>query len=464
MHIGIIGAGPGGYEAALYAAKLGARVTLIEERALGGTCLNRGCIPTKAFLAAAERLHDVKNAAAFGVECGDAQADFKAARERKDKIVGDLVRGIEYLMNAGKVTVIAGRGILAGNDDARAVRVTPGGGTEAARDIPCDAVILATGSVPAAPPIFQTDGVQSITSDEALALDRAPSSIIIAGGGVIGCEMGQFFRRMGSEVTIIEMMSRLLPLEDADCSKHIERQFKKERIKLLCSKTIAAVEKNAEGVTVTLQSGEVLKAEKLLAATGRAPAAKNIGLESASIVPDAKCFIPVDGFMQTGARGVYAIGDIVATPQLAHVAAKEGWTAVEHILSAAQAVPMSYKAIPRCVYTDPQAACVGITEEQAREQGIDYRAGTFNMIALGKARASGKTEGFAKLLADANDVLIGAALVGAHATEMITTLTLAVAHGLTASQLGACVFPHPALSEAIMEAAHDIHAKSIHKA
>jgi dihydrolipoamide dehydrogenase len=479
MHIVILGSGPGGYEAALYAsrrakdAKQDARITLVEERELGGTCLNRGCIPTKALLASAECLVSAKNTTAFGITPGGTPtADFSAIIGRKDKIVAALTGGIEYLMNAANVTVVKGRGTLTATGDSRnAVRITTAAGEES--EISCDKIIIATGSAPASPALFQIDGKQVITSDEALSLGEIPASIVIAGGGVIGCEIGQFFRRMGSDVSIVEMMGRLLPLEDADCSKQLERQFRRERIKVLCARSIASVQKTDSSVKVILESadgqkgGETLEAEKLLVSIGRRPATKDIGLEGAGISVDEKGYVPVNRYMQTKIPGIYAIGDIVASPQLAHVASKEAFVAVEHIFADSgdsEPEPVSYKAVPRCVYTDPEIACVGLTEEQAGERGIAYRTGKFNLVALGKAKTSGKTDGFVKLVVGEDDAIIGAAIAGAHATEMISALTLAVEYGLSARQIGACMFPHPTLGEAVMEAAHDVHQKSIHKA
>jgi dihydrolipoamide dehydrogenase len=448
MKILIIGAGPGGYEAALYAAKRGADVTLVEQNRLGGTCLNAGCIPTKSLLASTDALYAVEQAGNFGISAAVNGRDFAAVYARKDKVVSGLVSGIDYLMNAAKVHVVYGRGVLV---DSSTVRVQ-----KDEELFTADSIILATGSVPSVPEVFIHDSEFVLNSDEVLSLTDAPSSIIIVGGGVIGCEIGQFLRRMGSDVVIIEMMPHLLPLEDSDCAKVLERRFRRERIQFVCGKGVKTVEKTASSVRVVLEDGSSYEAQKALVATGRSPATKGIGLETAGITADKRGYIPVDDFMRTSVPGIYAIGDIVATPQLAHVAAKEGLTAVDHIFGDAHA--MSYNAVPRCVYTDPEVACVGLTEDDAQKNGVTYSAGRFDFIALGKAKTSGKTDGFVKILVDEHDVVLGASITGAHATELIQTLTLAVELRLTSAQIGGCIFPHPTMSEAIMEAAHNAHS------
>lgn len=457
MDITIIGAGPGGYEAAIYASKLGAQVTLVEQRAVGGTCLNVGCIPTKALLAAKEALDTVKTALSYGIHVeGGCEARLTEIIARKDKVVDGLVKGVEYTLEAAGVKLLRGRGTIAGETT---VEVTlPDGGKEV---VQTDAIILATGSCPAVPGFIRTDGQRVITSDEILAQTEPPQSLLILGGGVIGCEIGQFLSAMGTQVTILEMEPHLLPHEDQETAKALERQFRKDKIKVLCGKTVTAVETTNGGVAVTLEGDTQLEAAQLLVAVGRRPNTRELGLERVSITPDKRGYIPVDKHMHTGMGKIYAIGDIVATPQLAHVAAKEGFAAVDHILGRVSS--MTYHAVPRCVYTQPEVAAVGLTESALQRAGTPYHKGSFSFTANGKAKAAGHTDGFVTVLADDNDILVGACVVGHHATELLQVLTLGVQQKLTATAVGDSIFPHPTMSEAIMEALHDVHGMSVHK-
>ena len=457
MKITIIGAGPGGYEAAIYAAKQGHEVTLVEKSQFGGTCLNRGCIPTKALLAVTNTLESIRAASGYGVEVsGEILPSFAKAYERKDQIVSNLRSGVAYLLNSNKVNVVKGYGRL---DGVGRVAVTKADGT--VETIEANHIILATGSTAMVPALFPYDGERVITSDEVLSLNKAPASLLIIGGGVIGCEVGQFMRRMGVDVTIVEMLDCLLPMEDKDISRQIEKKFKKEGIKIVCGVGVTAMSTENDHVRVSLQNGDELSAEKVLVSIGRKSATADIGLEMVGIKPDAKGFIHVDEFMRTAIPGIYAIGDIVPSPQLAHVAAQEGFTAVDHISGKDKKI--SYRAIPRCVYTSPEVAAVGITETEASKRGMTLGKGSYDFRTLGKAQASGKTEGFVKVLVDENDVIVGGAIVGADATDMLHTLTIAVEMGITAEKLGQTVFPHPTMCEAVLEALHDVHKMSVHK-
>ncbi len=452
----MIGAGPGGYEAAIYAAKKGAQVTLIEKKQLGGTCLNVGCIPTKALLASAEALETAQQAKEYGILAKNPAADYAAVVARKDKVVAGLQRGIELTLEKNGVTLLRGEGSFYGNNT---VLVQNAG--EPDRLLEPDAVIIATGSKAAVPPFIPYDGTAILTSDEVLSLTKAPESMLIVGGGVIGCEIGQFLCRMGTKVTVVEMLPHLLPPEDADTAAVLERRFRREKIKAVCGSKIQSVEKTAAGVAATLEDGTVLEAQKMLVATGRSPYTAGLNLAAAGIETGRGGFIGVDENMRTSAPDIYAIGDVVATPQLAHVAVKEGFAAVDAIFGQPSAV--RYSAVPRCVYTHPEVASVGVTERELEEKGLKCSVGRFDFMGIGKAKASGKTEGFAKVLVDENDRIIGAAIVGAGATEMLQTLTLAVDLGLTAKAVGDCIFPHPTMSEVVMEALHDVHGNSIHK-
>ncbi|KNZ43575.1 dihydrolipoyl dehydrogenase [Acetobacterium bakii] len=456
MKVVVIGAGPGGYEAAIYAAKRGCEVTLIEKERLGGTCLNKGCIPTKALLAVTDTLATVKKASVFGIEIQAVSNNFGYAFDRKNAVVNGLINGIDYLMEANGVNIINGIGQLKNNNTV-IVHKTDG----AREEILTDKIILATGSVPSKPSFLNYNKNSVVTSDEILELAEQPKSIIIVGGGVIGCEIGQFLKRMGTEVTIVELMDHLLPFEDADVAKQLERQFKKEKIKVITKKKVESVNVTESGVQVVLQDGVEIEAEKLLISIGRQPFTVGLGLENTNIMVSERGLIEVDQKMRTSIEGIYAIGDIVNSPQLAHVASKEALTAVDDICG--DGIEISYKAVPRCVYTDPEIACVGMTEEQAKNKSIVYTIGSFNFAALGKAKASDKTTGFVKVIVNQNDEIIGGEIVGAHGTDMLQVLTLAIDLGLTAKQVGQSIFPHPTLSEGIMEALHDVHKRSVHK-
>lgn len=462
MKITVIGAGPGGYEAAIYAAKKGAEVVLVEKDQVGGTCLNRGCIPTKAFLASYDILKAVEEADEFGIHL-DAEPviNYEEILARKNKVMGSLIKGIQFLCEKAGVTIVKGTGSL---KDAKTVVVTKEDGT--VEEIATDYIILATGSVPVAPAFFKVDHKHVVTSDEVLDFDRAPESMILVGGGVIGCEIGQFLKGMGTEMTIVEALPRLMATMDEDVSKQIARQFKKDKIKVICGDGIAEVIPGDNSATVKLQSGKELTAEYVLVAVGRAPYTEGLGLENAGVEMADRGRVAVDDHMKTNVDNIYAIGDIVPSAQLAHVASKEGCLAVDNIFGADKA--MAYNAIPGCVFTNPELASCGTLEKdliaEGKELDKDYRIGTFDFKGLGKAQASGHITGFVKVIADMNDVIIGAEIVGARASDMLQVLTTAVACGLTVEQVGNSIFPHPTMCEAIMEALHDVHHMSVHKA
>lgn len=455
MKIVVIGGGPGGYVAALKAAMLGADVTLVEKERVGGTCLNVGCIPTKSLLASSDVLETVREAKNYGIHIeGEAEANFSEIMKRKDKIVDQLVKGIEFLFDKKGVKLINGFGSLL---DRNKVQVTKEDGeTEI---IEADKVILATGSVPIVPPIFPYDGIRIITSDEALSLEKIPESMIILGGGVIGCEFGQFFGKLGTKVTIVEMVDQLLPLEDKDVAKQLERALKRDKIKIMTGNKINKCEVKEDKVVAYLEDDKVIEAEIMLISVGRKPYLENLGLENVGIQTE-RGKILVNEKMETNIKGIYAIGDIVDSPFLAHVASKEGIVAAENACNKVKRV--SYKAVPRCIYTSPEIAAVGITEKEADANKIQYKIGKFDFRGLGKAQASGHFQGFVKILADNEDRIIGASIVGAHATDLLAELTLAVELGLTVEQVGDVIHPHPTLSEGIMEALHDIHKACVH--
>lgn len=456
MKIVVIGGGPGGYVAALKAALLGADVTVVEKGKVGGTCLNVGCIPTKALLACSDVLNHVKEAKKFGITIeGDISADFATIVERKEKVVTQLVKGIEYLFESRGVKLVRGAGRLVSNKE---VEVTKEDGTK--ESIQADKIILATGSIPVVPRFLPYDGKNVMTSDEVLNLKEQPKSIIIVGGGVIGCEIGQFLHRLGTEVKVVEMLPQLLPLEDEDTAKILQRSFKQEKIKFFVGDGISTVEVGEGKVVATLASGKKVEAEKMLVAIGRRPYTEGLGLEELGMEMDRGKVI-VNEYLETNIEGVYAIGDLTISPDLAHVASRQGIVAVENaVLDKKKKV--SYKAIPGCVFTEPEVASVGMKEKQAKDAGINYKVGKFDFRGLGKAQAMGKIQGFVKVITDEKDVIIGAAIIGERAADMLGELTVACELGLTAEQVGEVIHPHPTLCEGIMEALHDVHKQCVH--
>ncbi len=454
MKIIVIGGGPGGYVAALRAAILGAETILVEKDKVGGTCLNRGCIPTKALLQSTGCLEEVINSGRFGIYSGDVEFDYSTVIKRMNKLVVQLVGGVEFLLKKRGVKIIRGEGRLA--DRTTVVVTKKDCSTETIKG---DAVILAMGSKPVVHESFKYDGINVITSNEALAMETLPKSMIVLGGGVIGCEFGQAFKKMGSEVTILELDNRILPMEDQEASILLEKTLKKNGIKIVTAVKVENVKVVDGEVSVGLSNGEILNAEKMLISIGRKPATEGTGFEEVGIeMENGK--ILVDKKMQTSIKGCYAIGDIVNTPALAHVASREAAVAIDNAMG--RKSDITYHAVPRCVYTDPEIACVGMTEEQAKAKGINYKVGKFNLAGLGKAVLIDKTNGFVKIITDENEKLIGAVMVGPHATDMISELTVAIHLGLKAEQLGEVIHPHPTLAEAILEAVHDVKDESVH--
>ncbi|NLW70676.1 MAG: dihydrolipoyl dehydrogenase [Eubacteriaceae bacterium] len=459
MKIAVLGAGPGGYEAAIYAAKKGAEVVLIEKQTgeLGGTCLNRGCIPTKAFLASYDTLETVENAKDFGVNIsGEVTVDFKFIQDRKKKVVATLVKGIAFLMKKNGVSVLNGFGKLV---DRNTIDVTKEDGT--VETVKADYIILATGSVPSTPSTMGYDKKRIITSDEVLDFEEAPKSLILIGGGVIGVEIGQFLAKMGTEVSVVQSGKQLLPTMDEDVAKQLQRQFKKDKINVVLGARVNGAVNNGDNVTVTLDNGKELVADYALIATGRSPFTKGCGFEEAGVVMTPRGRVDVNEYLQTNYDNVYAIGDLIDTAMLAHVASWEGILAVDNIFGKGRKT--QYNAVPGCVFTNPEIAQVGATEAELVKAGKAYKVGTFDFKGLGKAMASGHTAGFVKVITDENDVLIGAAVVGARATDMMQVLTNAIFYGQTAEMVGAAIYPHPTMGEAVMEALHDLHGVSINK-
>ena len=457
MKVAVIGGGPGGYVAALKAAMLGAEVTVIEKNKLGGTCLNVGCIPTKALLASSDVLRTVKEAKNFGINVeGEIKPDFEAIVARKQKVTDELVAGIQFLFDKRGVKKIDGFGKLI---DKNTIEVTKDDGS--VEEVKADKIILANGSIPTVFPFMPYNGKNVITSDEVLSLEKLPKSMVIIGGGVIGSEIGQFYSSLGTKVTIIEVLPQILGRMDSDGAKALARQFKKDKIKVMCNVATDSFEVSDDIVKLNLNNGKSLEAEVVLLCTGRKPNLANSGVAEAGVKMTDRGFIEVNEYMETNLDGVYAIGDIIPGAMLAHVASAEGMVAAENAVKG-NSETVNYKSIPSCVYTEPEVAGVGKTEDELKAEGVEYHVGKFDFRGLGKAKAIGKIQGFIKVLVDKDDVIIGATLVGPHCTDLLTELSLAVGLGLKAKDVGKVIHAHPSLSEGIMEALHDVHGECVH--
>jgi dihydrolipoamide dehydrogenase len=472
----ILGAGPGGYVAALRAAQLGAAVTLVERDLVGGTCLNRGCIPTKVLLASAAALAHARAGEEFGfVVPGEVRPDLARMMERKERIVSQLRSGVETLLKRAGVQVLRGSGRLAGprtvvveQESADAEADRSGAHPERAVAVEADRIILATGSEPARLPAFDFDHPAILTSTEALELREIPSSMLIVGAGAIGCEFASFFAELGTQVTMVEMLAQMLPSEDLRLAKQFQAAYRKKGIQVLLKTKVDSIVKYGEQeVTARLSDGSEVTVEKVLVSVGRTPNTAGLGLDLAGVQADSRGYVMVDEYLETSAPGVYAIGDVNGGLLLAHVASHEGWVAVANALAddPAQRQKRDPRSTPSCTYAHPEVASVGLSEEQAREAGYEPVTGTYRFAALGKALALGEEAGYVQIVADKKtDQVLGASMMGPHVTDLIHEVALALHNGLTARQLGSTIHAHPTLAEAVMEAAHEVHGESVHVA
>jgi len=453
----VIGGGPGGYVAAIRGAQLGGKVALIEKDSLGGTCLNRGCIPTKALYYSALRVKAVKEAAEFGVDTGDVSFNMARAVERKDGIVDKLVGGVAGLLKGNGVEVLKGTGFIEG---AGKVRVKGENGE--AETISADAVIIATGSEPALIPVFNIDGKDVITSTEALNLTEVPESMLIIGGGVMGCEFATIFSAFGTDCIVVELLEGILATEERMVSRLIAKGFKAKGVTVMAGVQVEDVTVVGEKrVKTTLKDGRTFITEKVLVSIGRAFKSTGLGLDEAGIEVD-RGRVVVDERLETTVKGVYAIGDVTGKMLLAHVASTQGEIAAGNALG--KDLKMDYSVIPYGIFTDPEIASVGLKESDAKERGIELSVGRFPYAASGKAMGMGETDGFVQLLADkGSDVVLGASIVGGHATDIISEVALAVKAGLKVKDIMETVHAHPTLPELVLEAAGDAHGEAIHK-
>ncbi|HEY0319737.1 MAG TPA: dihydrolipoyl dehydrogenase [Pyrinomonadaceae bacterium] len=457
----VIGSGPGGYVAAIRGAQLGLKVAIVEkDKRLGGTCTLRGCIPTKALLMSAHVYEQMQHAKDFGVQASEIQLAFADVQKRKDKVVMKNSKGIEYLMKKNTITVFKGKGRLALPGK---VEVTGDDGQK--ETISTKNIIIATGSVVRPIPGFEVDGERIVNSDQILELKEVPKSLIVMGAGAVGVEFASVYSRFGSDTTIVELMPRLLPLEDEEVSKELEKSFRKRGLKSQVDTKLEKLEKTETGIRLTGKTSKgqdvVLEAEMLLVAVGRMAFLEGLGVEGTKIKVE-RGSIQVDEYCRTGEPNVYAIGDVIPTPLLAHLASKEGILAVEQI-AGEKAQPINLRHVPSCTYCDPEVASVGLTEAAARKEGYDVKVAKFPFSASGKARILGEEEGFVKIVSETKyDELLGVHIIGPHATELIAEACVALQLESTADELGRTMHAHPTIAEAVMEAAEGIHGLTIH--
>ncbi len=458
----IIGSGPGGYVAAVRAGQLGLKTAIVEKDArLGGTCLLRGCIPTKSMLKSAEVADMARHAEAFGITVGEVAVDMPAVLKRKDKVVKSNAGGVSYLMKKNKVDVHRGWGSLAGPGKVRVK------GDDGEQILETKNVILATGSDPRVLPGFEIDGERVMTSDELLELSEIPKHLLVLGAGAVGVEFASVFKSFGSEVTVVELMDRLVPVEDEEVSKEFGKIFKRRGIKVHTGTKLVDLERTEDGVRGRLEpvdggQAQSVSASHFLLAVGRKPLTDGIGLEDTQVEVE-RGFVHVDGHFRTAEPNVYAIGDIVAgTPLLAHAASAEGVTAVEHI-AGLNPPPIDYREVPGCTYSQPEVGSIGLTEKAAREAGHEVVVGKFPFSANGKAKVVDDTSGFVKIVAEAQyNQILGVHIIGPHATDLIAEAGPLIKLEYTVEELAKTIHAHPTLSEAIHEAAHATLGHALH--
>lgn len=452
----IIGSGPGGYVAAVRAGQLGLKTAVVERDALGGVCLNVGCIPTKALLHSADLLEEVHDGDRFGVKVKDVQFDLSAAMKHKQAVVKQSTDGVAFLMKKNKIDVYNGFGTLPGRGQVH-VRLNDGG----EKTLQTRNIIVATGAAPRTLPGIEFDEDRILSSTGMLDIKDVPRSLLVVGAGAIGVEFASMFKSFGSEVTLVEALPRIVPLEDEEVSAELAKVFQRRKIKVLTGAKLNGVDLSESQVIANIidKDGKEQKvqAERMLLGIGIAPHTRGIGLEEVGVKIDGRGFIEVDGYMRTSVEGIYAIGDCIPTPWLAHVASAEGILAIEHI--AGQEVhPIDYDRIPACTYCNPEIASCGLTEARARERGYDIKVGKFPFSANGKARILGQARnGFIKIVADKHyDEILGIHMIGPSVTEMISEGGIALSHEATGESMMHTIHAHPTLYEAIGEAAHAV--------
>ena len=458
-----VGGGPAGYVGAIRCAQLGLSTAVIEREGLGGTCVIWGCIPAKALLESAAIANRVRHAADFGVTVGEVKTDYGVAMKRSRAVSLQNSKGVEFLFKKNKITYLKGNATLTGKNT---VLLKTAEGKDEKHDAK-KAVVIATGSrvrgLPQAG--LELNKTTIISSDEALILEKAPKSIVIVGAGAVGCEFADVFNAFGSQVTLIDVMPNVLPLEDTDASKEVERSFKKRGITILTGAKISNVKAAKDSVSMTVEAGgekKELKVDVVLVAAGRAPNVENVGLKEAGVQLTDRGFIKINERMETTARGIYAIGDVAGPPMLAHKGSREGHILAE-LLAGQKPHLVNYGNIPNATYCHPEVASIGMTEQQCKEKKLDYKVGKFPFSASGRARTSGETEGFVKIIRDAKyGEILGAHIIGAHATELIHEIVVARENEFTVEEIELAIHAHPTLSESVAEAALDSLGRMIH--
>ncbi|MGZ6898121.1 MAG: dihydrolipoyl dehydrogenase [Acidimicrobiia bacterium] len=452
----ILGGGPGGYAAALYGASAGLNIAMVEEARVGGTCLHQGCIPAKELLQTAEVLRTVRGAKEFGIDAGQPTIDLATSLARKQQVVDRLTKGLEGLLKGRNVTVVPGTGTVV---DAAAHYVRVSDGTE----LVGNALILATGSAPRSIPGFDFDGERILSSDHVLASDTVPGRTAIIGGGAIGCEFASYLADVGSEVTVLEAMPSILPGVDPEVAKVVARAFKKRRISVETGVTVEGVDLGGV-LTVRVHKGEAaadLEVDAVIVSVGRSPRSAGIGLEGSGVAVDARGFVVVDDHLRTAVPGVYAVGDLVATPALAHVGFAEAIVAIRTILGE-DVLPIAYDRVPWGIYCHPEVAFAGLTEQAAIDRGHDVVTSVHRFVGNGRALIIGEPDGVVKIVSERDGPILGVHIAGPWATELIAEGYLAVNWEATADDLGALIHPHPTLSELFGESALALTGRSLH--
>jgi dihydrolipoamide dehydrogenase len=453
----VVGTGPGGYVSAIRAAQLGLKTAVVEKDELGGTCLNWGCIPTKAWIVSAHLYEQIRRAKEFGIEVGEPRINWGWLLERKNKVVSQMTGGVKTLLSGRKVEIFRGTATLT---SANRMKVALKGGET--QELTFDHAILATGAVSSVPPGFKLEGARVITSQEALDLPAQPRRLAVLGGGVVGTEFACFFAALGTEVTLIEMLPRLVPGEDDEISQTLEREMKKHKIAVHTNTRVEGLAEGRDGAKVlTLAGGKTVEADVVLVATGRRPYSDQLGLEAVGVTRGDRGKIAVNERLQTTARNLYAIGDVTDIRQLAHFASAQGKAAAEII--AGHPAQTNWRAVPSATFTSPEIASVGLTERDARAEGRNVKLGRFPFRAHGRNIADGELIGFVKLVVDADtDQVLGAHIIGARASELIHECSLAIAADLNAHDLAQAIHAHPTLTETIGEAAEDVEGLAVH--
>jgi dihydrolipoamide dehydrogenase len=459
-----IGGGPAGYVGAIRAAQLGMSAAVVEREGLGGTCVLWGCIPAKALLESASLASKVRKAAEFGITVGEPKYDYGVAMKRSRAVSNQNSKGVEFLFKKHKVTWIKGTARLA---EKNAVSVKTADGKEEKHDAK-KAVVICTGSrVKGLPQAgLELNKTTIISSDEALILERAPKTMAIVGAGAVGCEFADVFNAFGTQVTLIDVAPVILPLEDGDCSAELTKSFKKRKIDVVTAAKIGNVKVGAASVSMTLDAGgktQTLEVEQVLVAAGRAPNVEDLGLKEAGVQLTDRGFVKINERMETSAKGIYAIGDVTGPPMLAHKGSREGIVLAEILAGDPHVQLVNYGNIPNATYCHPEVASVGLTEQQCKEKKLEYKVGKFPFSANGRARTSGETEGFVKIIRDAKyGEILGAHIIGSHATEILHELVVARANEFTVDEVDLAIHAHPTLSEAIAEACLDSLGKVLH--